>query len=360
MSRLRLPAIIVLAGVLIVLLDYFTAAELAGSVLFILPLVLCIRQRSKWLLWGTSAVATLLALAAGIWTFHRIELVNPWIASLNRGLLVASLLTLSILIHLWINKSDQLAREAAELEQQKNRLTTSMQQLENELMKLKDAAKTKRKPALLTMKQYQAFAGQLSDLHRTMVVTAMCSGMRVAEVLALTWDQMDFAAGLIHGQQGFGRNGEAKTAVGSATISMDPVLAEALSEWRKKNQGSGLVFPSHITGRCYHAGPIQQDYFRPVAGKLGLSAVSWHTFPDSYRSWLNEDGAAGGAVQEKLMRHVDGSTITHIRVNGSLKTKAKSKRESPRKSARRVSPADRFQVGVTNVTHPNQNNGQTG
>ena len=80
MSRLRLPAIIVVAGVLIAVLDYFTAAELAGSVLFLFPLVLCIRQRSKWLLWGTSAVATLLAVAAGIWTFHRIELVNPWIA----------------------------------------------------------------------------------------------------------------------------------------------------------------------------------------------------------------------------------------------------------------------------------------
>src|ERR1700761_1431780 len=152
MNRLRLPAIIVLAGVLIVLLDYFTAAELAGPVLFLFPLVLCIRQRSKWLLWGTSAVATLLTAGAGIWTFHRIELVNPWIASVNRGLLVASLLTLSTLIHLWINQSGQLAREAEKAEQQKKRLTASMQQLENELLKFKDAAKVKRKPALLTVK----------------------------------------------------------------------------------------------------------------------------------------------------------------------------------------------------------------
>jgi integrase len=360
MSRLRLPAIIVLAGVLIALLDYFTSAELAGSVLFIIPLVLCIRQRSKWLLWVTFSMATLLAVAAGIWTFHRIELVNPWIAALNRGLLVASLLTLSTLIHLWINKSHKLALEAAELEQQTNRLTASMQQLENELMKFRAAAKRRRKPVLLTVKQYQAFVGQLSDLHRTMVVTSMCSGMRVPEVLALRWDQMDFPAGLIHGQRGFGRNGEAKTAADNETISMDPLLAETLSDWRNKNSGSGLVFPSHITGRCYHPGPIQQDYFRPAARKLGLSGVSWHTFPDSYRSWLNEDGAEGGGVQQKLMRHADGSTITNIRVNGSLKTKAKSKREISGKNAPRVSPADRFQVGVTNVTHPNENNGQPG
>ena len=119
MSRLRLPVIIIGVGVLVALLEYFTAAELAGPMLFLFPLVLCIRQRSKWLLWGTSAVATLLTAGAGIWTFHRIELVNPWIASVNRGLLVASLLTLSTLIHLWINKSGQLALEAEEAEQQK-------------------------------------------------------------------------------------------------------------------------------------------------------------------------------------------------------------------------------------------------
>jgi hypothetical protein len=45
---------------------------------------------------------------------------------------------------------------------------------------------------VLTIKQYQAFAAQLSDLHRTMVVAAMCSGMRVSEVLALRWDQFGF------------------------------------------------------------------------------------------------------------------------------------------------------------------------
>src|ERR1700733_8634985 len=109
MSRLRLPVIIIGVGVLVALLEYFTAAELAGPMLFLFPLVLCIRQRSKWLLWGTSAVATLLTVGAGIWTFHRIELVNPWIASVNRGLLVESLLTPRPAVHLWLNKKKHLA-----------------------------------------------------------------------------------------------------------------------------------------------------------------------------------------------------------------------------------------------------------
>ena len=197
MNRTHLLAIIAGISILIGLLDFWTSAELAGSVLFTFPLVLCVVQRSKWLLWGTAALASLLSVVAGIWSFNRIELLNPWVASVNRGLLIASLLTLTTLIHLWINKSHKAMLETAKMERHSNSLTTRNEQLENELMKIKALTRGKRKPLVLTIKQYQAFAGQLSDLHRTMVVTAMCTGLRVSEVLALRWDQLDFATGRI-------------------------------------------------------------------------------------------------------------------------------------------------------------------
>jgi integrase len=361
MNRARLLALVAGMTALIVLLDYCTSAELLGSLLFVLPLALCILEQSKELLWGTASTATLLTAAAGVWSFHRIALVNPWVASVNRALLIASLLTLTTLIHLWINQSRQLLRASGELEQQRDQLTLRKEQLENELMKLKAAAKGRRKPLHLTIKQYQAFVAQLSDLHRTMVVTVMCSGVRVSEVLGMRWDQVDFAAGLICGPRGFanGRTSEGKAEAGPEKISMDPVLAEALMEWRSRNPGAGLVFPSHITGRCYHAGPIQQDYFRPAARKLGLSGVCWHTFPDSYRSWLKEEGTGSGAVQQQLMRHADSSTVTNIRVNGSVKTKAKGKREPAGKVGRRVLPSVGFRVGTAKVAH-SANNSQSG
>jgi integrase len=351
-NRVGLLALVAGISAVIALLDYYTSIELLGSLLFTLPLVLCIGQRSKRLLWGIASTATLLTVAAGIWSFHRIALINPWVESVNRGLLIASLLTLTTLIHLWINKSHQLMLEKVERERHDQTLVSRNEQLEGELMKLKTSAKGRRKPLLLTVKQYQTFVAQLSDLHRTMVVTAMCSGVRVSDVLALRWEQVDFAAGQICGPRGFanGRVSGGKTDAGMETISMDPVLIEALMEWRSKNPGSGLVFPSHITGRCYHAGPIQQDYFRPAARKLGLSGLCWHTFSDSYRSWLNEECAAGGALQQKLMRHAEIAAITNIRVNGSLKSKAKGKRPTGGKMARQVLPTVGFRVGLSDGT----------
>ncbi len=309
MNRRPLVAIIAGITVLAALLDFCTSAELAGSVLFTFPLALCVTQRSKWLLWSTAALAILLSAAAGFWGFHRVALLNPWFSLINRGLFMASLLTFTTLIHSWIIKSHKVALDAAKMERHSISLIARVEQLEVELVKIKGLNRGRRKPLLLTIKQYQALAAQLSDLHGTMVVAAMCSGMRVSEVLALRWDQLDFATGMMFAQPG-------------AVSPMDPVLVEALLEWRNKTPGAGLVFPSHITGRCYHAGPIQQDYFRPAARKLGLVGVCWHTFPHSYRNWMDEDGTAAG-VQQKLLRHTNASTTTNINSNPSLKGKRK-------------------------------------
>ena len=218
---------------------------------------------------------------------------------------MVNLLSLTALAHQWINKSRKAELDAAERERHSNSLIARNEQLEIELAKIKTVIKGTRKPLVLTIKQYQAFAGQLSDLHRTMVVTAMCSGMRVSEVLALRWDQLDFSAGVMSCRQRIVNGGIIKTEGSDEQLSMDPVLPETLLEWRNKTLSTGLVFPSHITGRCYHPGPIQQDYFRPVARKLGLVGVCWHTFPHSYRSWMAEDGTPAG-VQQKLMRHAAG------------------------------------------------------
>jgi integrase len=322
MNRTLLTLIVFGTTVLVALLDFATSAALAGSALFVFPLSLCVLQRSKWLLWATMVIATLLTVGAGIWSFHRVQILNPLIASANRGLLITSLLTLTILIHLWINKSQKAVLESAEMERHSNSLSARIAQLENELAKIKALAKGKGKSLVLTIKQYQAFAAQLSELHRTMVVTVMCTELRVSEVLALKWDQVDFASGRIFVQQEFMNGGvdDATPGASRGQTPMDPVLVEALLDWRNKTPGTGLVFPSRITGRCYLPGPIQQDYFRPAARKLGLVGVSWHTFPGSYRTWMDEDASG---VQQKLMRHVDVSSVASIRGKAPLKAKPK-------------------------------------
>ncbi|MGA3222696.1 MAG: site-specific integrase [Acidobacteriaceae bacterium] len=342
MNRTPLVVIIVGIAVLTAMLDFLIPVELAGSALFAFPIVLCILRPSKWLLWATAAITALSSVAAQIWGFRPIALPSPWVAPVSRGLLITVLLAVTALIHVWMNKSQKAMLDTEEMERHSNDLQARNEQLEIQLAKIKSANKAKRKPIVLTIKQYQAFAGQLSDLHRTMVVAAMCSGMRVSEVLGLRWDQLDLENGLLFIQPQVANGGTVRKEGSDGPHPMDPVLLESLLEWRKKTSGSGLVFPSHITGRCYYAGPIQQDYFRPAARKLGLVGVSWHTFPHSYRSWMDEDGTTMG-VQQKLLRHASVATNTHN--HGSTASKPKAKANG--KPVRPVSAASGFREDLS-------------
>jgi PAS domain S-box-containing protein len=123
MNRKLLVVAIVGTTVSAALLDLWTSAELVGSILFTLPLALCSMQRSKRLLWGTAAAAILLTIATEFWGFNRVPLVNLVAASVNRGLLIVGLLTLTAFIHFGIDQSQKIVLDAAEIEHQRNHLS---------------------------------------------------------------------------------------------------------------------------------------------------------------------------------------------------------------------------------------------
>jgi PAS domain S-box-containing protein len=130
MNRKALVIAIFGTTVLAALLALWTSAELIGSILFTLPLALCAMQRSKRLLWGTAVAVVFLTIVSEFWGFNRVELPNLLDASVNRGLLIASLLTLTTLIHFGINQSQTIGLDAAKIERQTNSLLVQNERLE--------------------------------------------------------------------------------------------------------------------------------------------------------------------------------------------------------------------------------------
>jgi hypothetical protein len=124
MNRKLLIAAIFGITVIGALFDLWTSEEIIGSILFTLPLTLCAMQRSKPLLWSTATVTVLLVIVAGFWGFNRSQPLNPLADSVNRRLLIVSLLTLSTLIHFGINQSQKIVLDAAEIEHQRRNLST--------------------------------------------------------------------------------------------------------------------------------------------------------------------------------------------------------------------------------------------
>ena len=103
-----LPAVIVVVVALVTWLDIASSAELVGSILFTLPVSLCALYRSEWLVWGTAATASILTFGAGEWGLGRAGLEQPWVALVNRSLVVASLFTLAVFVQLRMSRRAQM------------------------------------------------------------------------------------------------------------------------------------------------------------------------------------------------------------------------------------------------------------
>ena len=130
-----------------------------------------------------------------------------------------------------------------------------------ELVKVKGVTKRKKKVLVLTAEQCQGLIDLLPDPYKTMTIVAMCTGLRISEVLALRWESINFFNGTMLVQQGVvnGRVGRLKTDASEDEIPLDTAFVVALLKWRDKTSGEGLVFPSPSTGGCYYAGMIESS-----------------------------------------------------------------------------------------------------
>ncbi len=190
-----------------------------------------------------------------------------------------------------------------------------------ELVKVKGTSKRQKKPQIIDPEKLQELVDVLREPYKTMVIVAMCTGLRVSEVLALRWEFIDFKTGSMMVQQGavHGRIGKVKTEASQDEVPLDPAFADVLLQW-KGDRTEGLVFPSPVTGHCYHASILQRQVLKPKGEQVGIPRLGWHTFRHTYRSLLDETGAPIG-VQQKLMRHSNVATTMNHYGRATLRAK---------------------------------------
>ncbi len=190
-----------------------------------------------------------------------------------------------------------------------------------QLVKLRGTSRRQRKPQILAPEKFLELVAILREPYNIMATVAMCTGLRVSEILALRWEHIDFKTGVMLVQQGVvnGRIGRVKTEASQDEVPLDPAFAAVLLDWKGKKT-EGLVFPSPLTGRPFYAGIIQRQTLRPKGAEVGISGLGWHTFRHTYRSLLDETGAPVG-VQQKLMRHSNISTTMNVYGNSRRKAK---------------------------------------
>lgn len=193
-----------------------------------------------------------------------------------------------------------------------------------ELVRVKGTSRRTRQITVLEPAQIQTLLELIQEPYRTMVVIAVCLGLRVSEILPLRWEHFNFSDGVLLVQHGAvnGRVGDVKTEASNDYVPLDPAFASLLLEL-KGGKTSGLLFPSHRTGGCYFASEIQKDVLKPAGKKIGIASLGWHALRHTYRTLLDETGAPIG-VQQKLMRHANISTTANVYGRSSMKAKAEA------------------------------------
>ncbi|MGO8759931.1 MAG: tyrosine-type recombinase/integrase [Terracidiphilus sp.] len=190
---------------------------------------------------------------------------------------------------------------------------SEMQRNPMTLVKIKGTSKRQKKITPITIVQFRKLIGALPEPINIMALIVGSLGLRVSEMLALKWQDIDWKKKQILIQRKFTHSalGKTKTAAAEAGLPLDDDLLAVLIGRMPKTDGSEWIFPSPRNGGPRSASILLQKGLKPTAEKLALEHITWHTLRHACRNWLDANGTPMGVVKD-LLRHADISTTMNI------------------------------------------------
>jgi len=186
-----------------------------------------------------------------------------------------------------------------------------------DLVVVKGATKRIRRPRSLTVEQFRRLSAFLKKPFSTMALVSVCLGLRVSELLALKWGDVDWLGGRLNVERGIVKQivDDVKTDSSRRSLAIDRDLLEVIRVWKQTTQFSAeedWIFASPLKlGRLpYSYTGFWRELERASKG-AGIGHLGTHAFRHTYRSWLDAVGTPV-AVQQKLMRHSDIRTTMNI------------------------------------------------
>jgi integrase len=176
-------------------------------------------------------------------------------------------------------------------------------------VRVKGTTKREKPIVILNPADFMRLVAALPSPLNVMVLLDGSLGLRVGELLALHWGDLDWTEKTITIQRSYTHEQleEVKTAASNAVLPLDDLLLDVLRKHKETTGDSLLLFPSSRTGGYRSASMLLGKNLQPIAKSLGLGRVTWHGLRHSCRSWLDAKGTPMG-VQKDLMRHSDVST----------------------------------------------------
>jgi integrase len=172
--------------------------------------------------------------------------------------------------------------------------------------------------------------------HYVMTFLAAVTGLRVSELLALKWEDVDFAAGEMDLTRAIvcQHVGPLKTAASQKPFRWmrGCGLSALLLDWRGRcpyNREQDYVFASLAKdgAQPLWSSSAMSNHIRPAAKLAGiLKHVRWHVFRHSFATLLKGNGEDVKTVQESL-RHADSKVTLDTYTQGLMPVKREAQRK---------------------------------
>jgi integrase len=224
----------------------------------------------------------------------------------------------------------------------------------NPITLVRQSAKRQHVPCVLDVEEIRALLAELTGMCRVMVFVAANTGLRVSELLALRWQDCDFAAGEIHLTRGIVRQRETmmKTEASRKPVPLDAGLADVLMQWRAQcayNQPTDFLFASPEKDGKQPIWPnsAMEKHIRPAAKRAGIGKrIGWHVFRHSFGTLIKSQGA-DVATTQALMRHANVS----VTMDQYVQAITSAKRQAQRGLVGLLDPCGPTREAATTVSH---------
>jgi integrase len=185
------------------------------------------------------------------------------------------------------------------------------------LVTVRGSSKRKKQPRSLTVEEFHTLSKHLREPFNTMVLVQLCLGLRVSELLALRWKDVDWIGSKLNVEHGIVNQhlDSVKTEGSRKTMNLDRDLLSVLSAWKQSTEfgdAKDWIFPSPVKlGRLPYSYTGYWRALQQATTAAGIGRLGTHSFRHTYRSWLDAVGTAI-TVQQRLMRHTDIQTTLNI------------------------------------------------
>jgi integrase len=180
----------------------------------------------------------------------------------------------------------------------------------NPIRWVRQSAKRTKTPTVLSTSEIQSLLSALNVRERTLVLLDVCTGLRMSELFALKWSDVNFESRELDVRRSVVKQivGCCKTEASQKPVPLDQRLADALLEWKGTtmyNRPEDWVFASPVRhgSRPYWGQSIMRNLIQPRAREAGIArSFGWHAFRHTYSTLLRSNQADVKVMQE-LLRH---------------------------------------------------------